>query len=274
MRDVRPAAVAGMFYPGVPAALAASVRECLVEAATRPRAGGARPKALIVPHAGYVYSGPIAAAAYARLARSHATIRRVVLLGPTHRVAVRGLALPSARAFVDAARRSRDRSQGRGARADPAAGRSRTMPRTRSSTRSRSSCRSCRRCSTISASCRSRSATATPEEVADVHRAAVGRPGDADPRELRPLALSPLRRRARDRPRQRGRASSRSRQRSTTSRRAARRRSTASRFARGGTGSCPSCSTSATRATRPATARASSAMPRSHSPREAPMRGS
>ena len=100
MRDVRPAAVAGMFYPGSHAALAANVRDCLVEAATRPRAAGARPKALIVPHAGYVYSGPIAAAAYARLAGSHATIRRVVLLGPTHRVAVRGLALPTARAFA------------------------------------------------------------------------------------------------------------------------------------------------------------------------------
>lgn len=100
MRDVRPAAVAGMFYPGMPADLAANVRECLVEAATRPRVGGARPKALIVPHAGYVYSGPIAAAAYARLAGSHATIRRVIILGPTHRVAVRGLALPTVRAFA------------------------------------------------------------------------------------------------------------------------------------------------------------------------------
>jgi MEMO1 family protein len=100
MRDVRPAAVAGMFYPGEPAALAANVRACLVEAAMRPRADGPRPKALIVPHAGYVYSGPIAAAAYARLAAAHATIRRVVLLGPTHRMAVRGLALPSVRAFA------------------------------------------------------------------------------------------------------------------------------------------------------------------------------
>jgi AmmeMemoRadiSam system protein B len=100
MQDVRPAAVAGMFYPGMPAALAASVRACLVEAAMRPRAGGARPKALIVPHAGYVYSGPIAAAAYARLAAVHASIRRVVILGPTHRLAIRGLAIPSARAFA------------------------------------------------------------------------------------------------------------------------------------------------------------------------------
>ena len=100
MHDIRPAAVAGMFYPGAPAALAANVRACLMEAATRAHAGGARPKALIVPHAGYVYSGPIAAAAYARLAAAHATIRRVVLLGPAHRVAIRGLALPSARAFA------------------------------------------------------------------------------------------------------------------------------------------------------------------------------
>ncbi len=100
MHDIRPAAVAGMFYPGAPAALAANVRACLMEAATRARAGGARPKALIVPHAGYVYSGPIAAAAYTRLAAAHATIRRVVLLGPAHRVAIRGLALPSARAFA------------------------------------------------------------------------------------------------------------------------------------------------------------------------------
>jgi len=100
MHDIRPAAVAGMFYPGAPAALAANVRACLMEAATRARAGAPRPKALIVPHAGYVYSGPIAATAYARLAALHATIRRVVLLGPAHRVAIRGLALPSARAFA------------------------------------------------------------------------------------------------------------------------------------------------------------------------------
>jgi MEMO1 family protein len=100
MHNVRPAAVAGLFYPGARSALVANVRACLFEAATRPRAAGAVPKALIVPHAGYVYSGPIAAAAYARLAASHATVRRVVLLGPTHRVPVPGLALPSVRAFV------------------------------------------------------------------------------------------------------------------------------------------------------------------------------
>jgi AmmeMemoRadiSam system protein B len=99
MRDVRPAAVAGTFYPGNAAELAAAVRECLA-GTTAPVAPAASPKALIVPHAGYVYSGPIAAGAYARLASLRSTIRRVVILGPTHRVAVRGLALPSARAFA------------------------------------------------------------------------------------------------------------------------------------------------------------------------------
>jgi AmmeMemoRadiSam system protein B len=99
MRDVRPAAVAGMFYPDAPPALAAQVRAYLADARKRPAGGGALPKALIAPHAGYVYSGPIAAFAYARLAAARDTVRRVVLLGPTHRVPVRGLALPAARAF-------------------------------------------------------------------------------------------------------------------------------------------------------------------------------
>jgi AmmeMemoRadiSam system protein B/AmmeMemoRadiSam system protein A len=57
------------------------------------------PKALIVPHAGYIYSGPVAASAYALLVPLALRITRVVLLGPTHRVAVRGLALPAAEAF-------------------------------------------------------------------------------------------------------------------------------------------------------------------------------
>ena len=62
--------------------------------------GTAQPKAVIVPHAGYVYSGAVAGSAYARLAAGRDTIRRVVLFGPTHRVPVRGLALPAARAFA------------------------------------------------------------------------------------------------------------------------------------------------------------------------------
>src|ERR1700710_2077722 len=89
MQDVRPAAVAGMVYPGAPAHLGRDVPDYL--AAVQP--GEARaPKAVIVPHAGYVYSAPIAASAYARLAPLRDTVTRVVLLGPTHRVPVRGLA--------------------------------------------------------------------------------------------------------------------------------------------------------------------------------------
>lgn len=99
MPAVRPAAAAGMFYPEAPTALAADVRAYLGGAA-RPAQGAARPKALIVPHAGYVYSGAIAASAYARLGAEGDAIRRVVLFGPTHRVPVRGLALPSAHAFA------------------------------------------------------------------------------------------------------------------------------------------------------------------------------
>ncbi len=98
MQATRPAAVAGTFYSRSGTQLAADVRALL--AAPLPVAGAqAWPKALIVPHAGLVYSGPIAASAYARLAPGRAAIRRVVLLGPAHRVAVRGLALPGSREF-------------------------------------------------------------------------------------------------------------------------------------------------------------------------------
>ena len=99
MSAVRPAAVAGTFYPQASAALAAQVRAYLERVHPVPQSEP-RPKALIVPHAGYVYSGPIAAAAYARLAVGCEDIRRVVLLGPAHRVALCGLALPSAESFA------------------------------------------------------------------------------------------------------------------------------------------------------------------------------
>ena len=97
MARIRPPAVAGMFYPGNPAVLQRTVDELL--AAATPHAG-AQPKALIVPHAGYIYSGSTAALAYAALAPWRDTIRRVVLLGPTHRVAVAGLALTEADALA------------------------------------------------------------------------------------------------------------------------------------------------------------------------------
>lgn len=93
---VRRPAVAGLFYPGDAATLRATVDELLAAAA---RVDAAPPKALVAPHAGYVYSGPIAATAYAALAAGKDRIRRVVLLGPVHRVPVRGLALPGCDAF-------------------------------------------------------------------------------------------------------------------------------------------------------------------------------
>ena len=100
MQTIRPAAVAGMFYPEAPGALSGAVRDYLARALPRAADKSAVPKALIVPHAGYVYSGPIAASAYARIATGRTSIRRVILLGPVHRVPIRGLALPVARAFA------------------------------------------------------------------------------------------------------------------------------------------------------------------------------
>ena len=96
MLRTRPAAVAGTFYPGDSRTLTLSVDQLLAEA--KPETA-LHPKALIVPHAGYVYSGSTAARAYAMLAPRANEIRRVILLGPTHRVAVNGLALPEAEAF-------------------------------------------------------------------------------------------------------------------------------------------------------------------------------
>jgi MEMO1 family protein len=97
MSSTRPAAVAGSFYPGDPAALAAEV--CAYLAASHPASGAPHPKAIIAPHAGYIYSGPVAASAYARLAPLKDRVSRVVLCGPAHRVFVRGVALPGVDAF-------------------------------------------------------------------------------------------------------------------------------------------------------------------------------
>ncbi len=94
--SARPAAVAGMFYPGEPRELSVTVRRMLDASKCRPNS---HPKALIVPHAGYVYSGPIAASAYRQLDDIADRITRVVLIGPAHRVAVNGMAFPSVDAF-------------------------------------------------------------------------------------------------------------------------------------------------------------------------------
>ncbi len=97
-QEVRPAAVAGSFYPDAPDRLWREVME-LCATVDAPPPGEPPPKGLLVPHAGYVYSGPIAASAYARLRPFRNLIHRVVLLGPSHRVALRGLALPGTQAF-------------------------------------------------------------------------------------------------------------------------------------------------------------------------------
>jgi AmmeMemoRadiSam system protein B/AmmeMemoRadiSam system protein A len=103
--ETRAAAVAGMFYPGQPAELRRCVQghlKAASSASATASSAAARtrwPKAVIVPHAGYVYSGSTAAHAFAELVPGRGTIRRVVLLGPVHHVPVRGLALPGAEAF-------------------------------------------------------------------------------------------------------------------------------------------------------------------------------
>ena len=89
--SIRPPAVAGLFYPGNATELRALLRRLLAENPTQ----APPPKALIAPHAGYLYSGPIDARAYNALRGLRESIRRVVLLGPAHRVALSGLALPT-----------------------------------------------------------------------------------------------------------------------------------------------------------------------------------
>jgi AmmeMemoRadiSam system protein B len=93
---IRPPAVAGLFYPREPSQLRDVVSEYLAQA---PTSSGATPKALIVPHAGYIYSGSTAAAAYAQVIHRRRDIRRIVLIGPSHRVYLRGMAVPAAEAF-------------------------------------------------------------------------------------------------------------------------------------------------------------------------------
>ena len=98
-QQVRPPAVAGLFYPAEPARLRADVEAMLQAARSAVGVGAAPPAALIVPHAGYVYSGPTAALAWVRAEALRGTVRRVIVLGPAHRVGVRALALPGCRAM-------------------------------------------------------------------------------------------------------------------------------------------------------------------------------
>jgi AmmeMemoRadiSam system protein B len=92
MRNVRQPAVAGLFYPIDKHRLRTMVRDFLQNANTT----GPLPKAMIVPHAGYIYSGPIAASAYALLKQGWDVIRRVILIGPSHRIGFHGIAVSHA----------------------------------------------------------------------------------------------------------------------------------------------------------------------------------
>jgi len=114
---IRPPAVAGQFYPADPVELRQMVENFLSEPVARVSrpcvstqsealethgrdARATTPKAIIAPHAGYIYSGPIAASAYAQLMSERNTVKRVVLLGPSHYVLFDGLAASSATAFA------------------------------------------------------------------------------------------------------------------------------------------------------------------------------
>lgn len=96
--SVRHAAVAGLFYPADPGELRDIVTELLQCAPVVELP--AQPVALIVPHAGYIYSGAVAAAAYASVAARRNSIRRVVLMGPSHRVYLRGIAVSGSDSFA------------------------------------------------------------------------------------------------------------------------------------------------------------------------------
>ena len=266
MPDVRPAAVAGMFYPGTPSRLAADVRAYLADV---PASAGAAPKAIVVPHAGYVYSGPVAASAYARLvplARNRDARRPA---GPdAPRADPRpGGCLRRARSPRRSAR-SPSTPRRVGMRARAAAGR-------------RQRIRACART-------RARGAAAVPADGARAlrgrpvrrrrrvgrggrrrARCAVGRRRDADRRQLRSVALPHLRRRRADRPRHRRcrpRAVARARPRAGVRRHAGQRPAAVRAPARARRRSSSTC---ATPATPPATVRAWSATRPLRSPNDA-----
>jgi len=95
MENIREPAVAGTFYPADPVELQSQLDTLLAAVST----ANPLPKAMILPHAGYIYSGPVAASGYACLSGNAGRINRVILLGPAHRQYVKGLAVPDATAF-------------------------------------------------------------------------------------------------------------------------------------------------------------------------------
>jgi hypothetical protein len=96
MENIRQTAVAGMFYPADATELSTMIHDYLQAVDS----SGPVPKAIIAPHAGYIYSGPVAASAYHLLEPAHDLIKRVVLLGPSHHVPFRGLAACHAEQFA------------------------------------------------------------------------------------------------------------------------------------------------------------------------------
>lgn len=98
--NIRQPAVAGMFYPADAAQLRPMLDNYLQQASDQLSGDEPVPRAIIAPHAGYLYSGPVAASAYVRIRSAHARFKRVLLLGPSHRVALRGLATSSASHFL------------------------------------------------------------------------------------------------------------------------------------------------------------------------------
>lgn len=97
--QIRHPAVAGMFYPADENTLKYDIHQYLQQAHDAGSTSSIPPKAIVVPHAGYIFSGPIAASAYQQLVPLKHQIKRVVLLGPSHRVAFRGLAVPESDTF-------------------------------------------------------------------------------------------------------------------------------------------------------------------------------
>ena len=95
--SIRNPAVAGSFYPHGPGELADTVEALLSQC---PKRGGSGLVGVVAPHAGYIYSGPVAASAFAELAVAKDAFERVLLIGPAHYIPVRGIAAPSARSFA------------------------------------------------------------------------------------------------------------------------------------------------------------------------------
>ncbi len=269
MLTTRPAAVAGMFYPADPAELRVAVDRLLAAAAPASR-DAAPVKALIVPHAGYVYSGPVAASAYAQLAATAAGIRRVVLLGPAHRVPLSGLALPGVDGFATPL----------GTVAVDAAGAAlaRRLPQVADNAPAHAAEHSLE----VQLPFLQRVlgefdlvplvvGAATRRERRGSPRPALGRPGDADRRQLRSVALPPVPRSAVAGPRGRGHDP---RPRAAPRPRGGLRRHAGQRAAARGPPArahCPRSSTCAIPATPRATGGRSSATPRSASRPQVPM---